>query len=494
MPAVQPPLPTIPFQQRGLYFLHIPKTAGTSVRYWLHELFSFDDWLPCHTVEEVDRMDPAAVKQAPFLSGHFGWNILERIDTSRPVITWLRDPVKRLISNYVFNRTCFDELVQIAIVNQRSDWVEYYEAARKMSLVELIRSDFHLGFNDNLQTRYLAGIYPQTDQPVMIDDSILATAKQRLSQLDFVGICEWMSASIDLLCYQLCAPYRPLTMQFNSSGADGKQSRLELTEAEQQALQQSEQFDVQLYQFGQKLFNQRFETFWQVFTRANAFFKQGIPDFPDVPPQRQQWLKAYDRISPKVLVQRLINRRFQKQSTKQPVQTTGSLDFRGPVYGTGWHPRFEFHGQYLRWSGPGCQSTIFLPLQSGHDYRVEFVMRVVANYKYIESLRIKINGIRLKHEFNVRPIETGVPRAVDFVVEIPRQLVQTDGPWTEIEFTVDGPLTIADSVPPSLVSFATDGFRYTALPQNQTLQNALSPPHFSLQSNLDSAMSEAGSP
>ncbi len=493
MPFEKTRQPTIPFQEKGLYFLHIPKTAGTSVRYWLHDLFPSDGWLPCHTLEEVERMDPAIVRQARFLSGHLGLKIFDWINADKPVITWLRNPIKRLISNYTFNRSCFDELVQIAVANGRPEWVEYYEAAQKLSIVELIQSEFHLGFNDNLQTRYLAGIFPQTDQAIMIDNSILSAAKKRLSQLDFVGICEWMSASIDLLSFRLGTPYRPLTLQFNSSGSEGKTSSLQLTATDYESIKTAERFDLQLYEFAKTLFIQRFAKYWEEFSQTNSFFKLGIPDYPELTRQQQRWLEEYDRIAPKSTVKQFINGRFQRTATKQGQQTDGFIDFKGQVFGAGWHPRFQFKNRFLRWSGPTNRSTIFLPLLSSRDYRVEFVMRVVADFRFVQSLRIAVSGTTVKHEFQVQPPEPDQPRAVDISFEVPKHLVETNGTWTEIEFTVDGPLVVAASVPPSLVSFATDGFRFFAKTQEQVHDCGAAQPHFAMQPAWNSALADIGS-
>jgi hypothetical protein len=96
-----------------LISIHIPKTAGTSFRNTLCEVYG---------QKEVVRLDIGLVRketrireqlyEAPdlppetrVLHGHFSYPLLvQRFDVSSalPVITWLRDPVDRVISNYFY--------------------------------------------------------------------------------------------------------------------------------------------------------------------------------------------------------------------------------------------------------------------------------------------------------------------------------------------------------------------------------------------------------
>src|SRR6516225_4225260 len=55
-----------------LYFLHVPKTAGTSLRYWLWDAFASEDFVECHRVVDLDAADSARIEKARFYSGHFG--------------------------------------------------------------------------------------------------------------------------------------------------------------------------------------------------------------------------------------------------------------------------------------------------------------------------------------------------------------------------------------------------------------------------------------
>lgn len=95
-----------------LVSLHIPKTAGTSFRNILKAVYGEDKVmrvdipLPSEPVsyKSVPPL-PEELKAAEVLHGHFRFQdmaVLCGVPTSVPVITWLRDPVERVISNYFY--------------------------------------------------------------------------------------------------------------------------------------------------------------------------------------------------------------------------------------------------------------------------------------------------------------------------------------------------------------------------------------------------------
>ncbi len=103
-----------------LVSLHIPKTAGTSFRNILKEVYGEE-----HVVR-FDIKRHVSIENEPFkgrklkpeievIHGHFPYyKLIELIDLPEgvPVITWLRDPVERVISNYYYLEKILQEELQ----------------------------------------------------------------------------------------------------------------------------------------------------------------------------------------------------------------------------------------------------------------------------------------------------------------------------------------------------------------------------------------------
>lgn len=100
-----------------IYSLHIPKTAGTSFRNALSELYGdrlalfYGPRDPAtHPLLRVRRTDLASRIRAlqdegvEVLHGHFHVRHVESaiVDPSRQLWTWLRDPIERVVSQYSF--------------------------------------------------------------------------------------------------------------------------------------------------------------------------------------------------------------------------------------------------------------------------------------------------------------------------------------------------------------------------------------------------------
>ncbi|TGN45820.1 hypothetical protein E4L95_19685 [Paracoccus liaowanqingii] len=107
-------------QHSKLIFMHIPKTAGSSFSEAMQKLLSpyknievdYNDNTKSHNEklsESVNRFIKTSEKEAyRSASGHMPYNLVESLTKSVPeckLVTFLRDPVARVISDYRYQRT-----------------------------------------------------------------------------------------------------------------------------------------------------------------------------------------------------------------------------------------------------------------------------------------------------------------------------------------------------------------------------------------------------
>lgn len=182
----------------GLYFLHIPKTAGTSVISILQDYFPREKVCPCKNLHEFLTWPPKLMREYEFFAGHY-YSSVERVIGFIPnQITFLRDPVDRYISHFK----------QI----QRSPWHPLHKYSA--TLEQFVTSSPVRWFTNNLQTRWIAA---DIDPAIEVGDrsglEILAElekafqrqptikiAKERLKSFAFVGFVETFYSSIIQMC------------------------------------------------------------------------------------------------------------------------------------------------------------------------------------------------------------------------------------------------------------------------------------------------------
>jgi hypothetical protein len=143
--------------------IHVPKCAGTSFRNVLQKIFGRRLWSNYGTVFTREQARPDLVPvNTVCIHGHFFADAFSDLYPQARLITWIRHPVERVLSNYHFfrrhpevNDGCCQALHQ-----------------RKLS----VREFADLDWMRNETTRYLAG--------------------RPLSDFDFVGVTERFSDSL----------------------------------------------------------------------------------------------------------------------------------------------------------------------------------------------------------------------------------------------------------------------------------------------------------
>ena len=172
-------------------FLHIQKTAGTSVQemarfaYGNNNVISHGDYVQL-------GIDGCAAKE--FISGHFGFSFAEKLMQGRYCFTFLRDPQERIISLYNYCRRAegIDEFI--------------YDAARRHNLEgfldELSDHEMRDSIWNNQVWQLSFGYHNEMalSRRVNIGDvspqDLLSSAKRNLDRFDYVGLVDQFDQDI----------------------------------------------------------------------------------------------------------------------------------------------------------------------------------------------------------------------------------------------------------------------------------------------------------
>jgi hypothetical protein len=201
-----------------IIFLHIPKTAGTSLRFILENSFGVSHCHTNHTKKSVFSQADLdfAEKVFPRLRSIAGHNIIDplQLSVASPFyITFLREPVSRVISQY-----------QESVVRGKN----------KRSFEECLREN---GSLENLHVKLIAG---QRD---------LGKAKRFIEKCDFVGLTEKFDLSLHVL-ERLC-PYK-LNMNYKRRRVAKDNTIKQSLQSDNKMMEMAREYnklDIELYAF-----------------------------------------------------------------------------------------------------------------------------------------------------------------------------------------------------------------------------------------------------
>jgi hypothetical protein len=172
---------------KRVLFLHIAKTAGTSIVHFFRQrlpaqsICSHGDFLhyPAGRVQFQ-----AKLLEHQFISGHFGYRQIAPLLADSYSFTFLRDPVDRVLSFYNF---CQNPDMQQRFPVAR--------AARDLGLADFISSTLPevSEILDNQQVWQLASMYWREDRQILARlpaDELLAMAAEHLQQFNYIGLTE----------------------------------------------------------------------------------------------------------------------------------------------------------------------------------------------------------------------------------------------------------------------------------------------------------------
>jgi hypothetical protein len=210
---------------RKLAFLHIPKTAGTSLRYWLDGQFEKKDIFP-HEYQ-IRHFPAAEIASYRFFRGHYSLFDIRHIPGSVTTFTVLREPRARLLSQYYYYRSFKSLLPKGADANARPDPLR---VKARLNLNEYFSDPDVRNFRevDNFQTRILLNITPDIVQKYRINinkindpirdlsvDVVKDIALSNLRSISYVGVVDDFDEFCRGLLHELKFPLPPGRLELN---------------------------------------------------------------------------------------------------------------------------------------------------------------------------------------------------------------------------------------------------------------------------------------
>lgn len=347
----------------SLFFLHIPKTAGSSMRGYLCGQYELGDIFKKCNWSELDLGDLDVLQNFRLIRGHFDASILTALPDHTKTLTVLREPISRTLS---------------AIQHAKRDpfFSPIHEKIKDLSVYKIMTDIYYSKFFTNNQTNFLSGVASLDSIVSHIEHCkqnelefdvnyikmlpSIEEAKLNLEKIDFVGTVENINQFSAFLASEM--QYHSLDVFRIDNAAPKDDKSLELLSIEElELLRIHNNLDIELYDFARKLEAQR------------------LSDF--------QNLGVVDNV--KNLV---------KKGTYQVQSNSFKIDTMRPIPGSGWHEAEE-DGSEHRWTGPTRAFSLELPLGVGVDYR--FTIKAHAPFIMTdENIITKINGNNIINQIN----------------------------------------------------------------------------------------------
>jgi hypothetical protein len=219
--------------QEKLIFLHIPKTAGTSLRKIIETEYPGEEclWLyyPAPYQPAVLETIQALLPAAKMLYGHVSFGIHQLLGIEGKYLTFLRNPIDRVISLY--NHHARDP-----------DMLYYTTIQDGMTLLDMLEGEITPETNN-----HIVRILTCNGQLEMLDDtSALQQAIENINQyFSFVGLMEQFRESVIRLGQQL-GWQTPLEIPYLNE--DPTKTRQTIDAQTQAALERYNRLDMLLYQ------------------------------------------------------------------------------------------------------------------------------------------------------------------------------------------------------------------------------------------------------
>ncbi|MDQ3199163.1 MAG: sulfotransferase family protein [Verrucomicrobiota bacterium] len=224
--------------REALIFLHIPKTAGTTLNRiieWQYNpltIFTMDPYRIRATAERLRALSEARRRKLRMVRGHLYYGVHEYLPQGAAYFTLLREPVARVLSAYHF------------ILRRPLNPLHRKLKKEQLSVEDCVRQ---FPERQNMQCKFIAGVKEATAGA----ERLLDIAKENLTKsFSVVGISERFEESLMLMA---------TTFDWEIPSYDNwkvAKLRPEIDSGVVEMIRDHNRLDLELYDFGKALFEE----------------------------------------------------------------------------------------------------------------------------------------------------------------------------------------------------------------------------------------------
>ncbi|QIF02029.1 sulfotransferase family 2 domain-containing protein [Roseimicrobium sp. ORNL1] len=386
------PAPASAASAPSLFFLHIRKTAGVSLRDIFINRFPAADapFFLAHVPENASR----SPEVHPLVTGHVHYGYIQQFRQRPAVFTMLRQPFSRALSAYTFfqghDQAKLDELKAELSAEEYAERVAFLTRARECgTLGEFLQREPALAkaHLSNVQTRQLLDEVVAGD----LDESHLAQALRNLGACDVIGLMERVPESIALLEHRL--GWEGLGPVLHQNVTRDRLAKEQVDGDGLETLMSWNMLDVRLYRYAEALFNIHLREMHA----ASGLSHSSVP-------------------APSSF------RHLSDASSFTPAQ---------PVHGYGWYPRERAHGAWICWMGVADHAWIDLRPPALRDSHLTCTFPFHISALALDLLQIQVNGIPVEHQRRRAPEP---PHEEIFECHVPATLLQLNPDRVRLTF------------------------------------------------------------
>jgi len=366
--------------KKGLFFIHIPKTAGTSFINILDATVDDNKIFPAQLWQQVNEKLVAKISQYTLLRGHFGGGAFKLLTNGNPHrLTILRHPQSLSVSTYHFIKREKNAAVHDLVIDKKMDLRTFLEepiTAQKINNRMVRHLSFDLQQDPEAQELFLSAqsikvVSKWIKTPKKINDrKRLLRAKKALDGCSWFGVQEKFDQSMQLFAYTFKRPPIGKTAHLNAHKPNQNIDNYCIN-----LINNQNTCDLQLYAYAQERFEQRYKDMCQQLAQLGN-------------------IECTDNNTDE-----LLDINYQKNAN-YALKKNVDYDFANSLLGSGWHRReiAKPENSYFRWTN--CAHTYIDFWVKPQDYKLSVRIINAVSSTHLNELDIQINNTSIPYKFD----------------------------------------------------------------------------------------------